>query len=137
MNWIRALRASTLALLVAAAASGQAPASAASSDPVLVGAGDIADCKELSGAAKTAALLDHIEGTVFTLGDNAYTNGTARQFADCYDPTWGRHKARTRPAVGNHEYGTAVRQRLLRATSAPRRAIRRRATTATTSARGT
>ena len=76
-------------------------------DPVLVGAGDIADCKALSPAAKTANLLEHIEGTVFTLGDNAYENGTPKQFADCYGPTWGRFKARTRPAVGNHEYGTA------------------------------
>ena len=25
---------------------------------------------------------------------------------NCYDPTWGRHKARTRPAIGNHEYQT-------------------------------
>jgi hypothetical protein len=23
-----------------------------------------------------------------------------------YEPTWGRHKARTRPAIGNHEYNT-------------------------------
>ncbi len=79
----------------------------ASSDPVLVGAGDIADCKALSPAVKTANLIEHIEGTVFTLGDNAYENGSPKQFADCYTPTWGRFKARTRPAVGNHEYGTA------------------------------
>lgn len=75
-------------------------------DPVLVGAGDIADCGELSGAAKTAILLDRIEGTVFTLGDNAYDSGTPQQFADCYAPTWGRHKARTRPIPGNHDYRT-------------------------------
>ncbi|HTY40692.1 MAG TPA: metallophosphoesterase [Thermoanaerobaculia bacterium] len=81
--------------------------SAAGQDPVLVGAGDIADCKTLSGAAKTAALLDQIPGTVFTLGDNAYDSGTPREFADCYGPTWGRHKARTRPVVGNHDYRTA------------------------------
>jgi hypothetical protein len=43
---------------------------------------------------------------VFTLGDNAYTRGTAKQFAECYDPTWGRHKKQTRPAIGNHEYQT-------------------------------
>jgi hypothetical protein len=76
-------------------------------DPVLVGAGDIADCGALSGAAKTAILLDHIEGTVFTLGDTAYLSGTPSEFANCYAPTWGRHKARTRPSVGNHEYRTA------------------------------
>lgn len=71
---------------------------------VLVGAGDIADCPDTSGAEATAKLLDAIPGTVFTAGDNAYEEGTAEQFAKCYDPTWGRHKARTRPAVGNHEF---------------------------------
>ena len=73
-------------------------------EPVLVGAGDIADCADLSGAEATAKLLDAIPGTVFTAGDNAYEEGTAEQFAKCYDPTWGRHKARTRPSVGNHEF---------------------------------
>ncbi len=71
---------------------------------VLVGAGDIADCADLSGAEATAKLLDAIPGTVFTAGDNAYEGGTAEQFAKCYAPTWGRHKARTRPSVGNHEF---------------------------------
>jgi acid phosphatase type 7 len=73
-------------------------------EAVLVGAGDIADCADLSGAEATAKLLDAIPGTVFTAGDNAYEGGTAEQFAKCYDPTWGRHKARTRPSVGNHEF---------------------------------
>ena len=44
---------------------------------------------------------------MFTAGDNVYGSGTATEFANCYDPTWGRHKARTRPAPGNHEYSTA------------------------------
>jgi len=47
---------------------------------------------------------------VFAIGDNAYPNGTAANFT-CYDASWGRHKARTYPAVGNHEYdssGTAA-----------------------------
>src|ERR1700721_289785 len=73
-------------------------------DPILVGAGDIADCADLSGAEATAKLLDEIPGTVFTAGDNAYEGGTAEQFAKCYDPTWGRQKSRTRPSVGNHEF---------------------------------
>ncbi|RPH57374.1 MAG: hypothetical protein EHM89_14025, partial [Acidobacteria bacterium] len=82
------------------------------SDPVLVGAGDIApDCVtdpavSMAPAHGTAALLDGIDGTVFTLGDNAYLNGTAQQYANCYDQTWGRHKARTRPVSGNHDYDT-------------------------------
>ena len=72
---------------------------------VFVGAGDIADCGSSSDEA-TAALLDNIAGTVFTLGDNVYPDGTATQFTQCYDPSWGRHKARTRPSPGNHDYHT-------------------------------
>jgi VCBS repeat-containing protein len=51
-------------------------------------------------------LLDNIEGTVITLGDNVYDEGTDAEFTNCYDPSWGRHKARTKPSVGNHEYRT-------------------------------
>ncbi|WP_327372663.1 DNRLRE domain-containing protein [Streptomyces sp. NBC_01216] len=76
-----------------------------SGDPVLVGAGDIATSG--SGDSATANLLDGIPGTVFTTGDNAYPDGTASDFANYYDPTWGRHKARTRPAPGNHDYHTS------------------------------
>ena len=71
----------------------------------MVGAGDIAACGETAHEA-TAQVLDTIPGTVFTTGDNAYPDGTAQQFADCYEPTWGRHKGRTRPSPGNHDYHT-------------------------------
>jgi 3',5'-cyclic AMP phosphodiesterase CpdA len=74
-------------------------------DPVLVGAGDIASCNSLGDEA-TAALLDNIPGTVVTLGDNAYEAGTSADYANCYDSSWGRHKARTFPAPGNHDYYT-------------------------------
>jgi acid phosphatase type 7 len=73
------------------------------SDPVFVGAGDIASCAS-SGDEATANLLDGIPGTVYTLGDNAYDSGTSAEFDNCYNPSWGRHKARTKPSVGNHEY---------------------------------
>ena len=72
------------------------------STQIFVGAGDIAQCDANSEA--TAKMLDGIGGTVFTLGDNAYFSGTADEFRRCYDPTWGRHKSRTRPVPGNHEY---------------------------------
>jgi hypothetical protein len=49
-------------------------------------------------------LIDGIGGTVFALGDNAYFSGTATEYKDCYEPSWGRFKARTRPVPGNHEY---------------------------------
>lgn len=76
----------------------------AQQDPVLVGAGDIASCDDLSGAEATAKLIDKIPGTVIAVGDLAYPDGSEEQFANCYGPTWGRFKDRTRPAPGNHEY---------------------------------
>jgi len=72
---------------------------------VLVGAGDISDC-ETAKDEETATLLDQIEGTVFAAGDLVYEEATTEDFADCYDPTWGRHRDRTYPAIGNHEYKT-------------------------------
>jgi acid phosphatase type 7 len=73
---------------------------------VVAGAGDIAD--EDGDAEKTATLLDQIAAAhVITTGDNAYPDGTLAQFDAFYAPTWGRHKARTRPSPGNHEYHTS------------------------------
>jgi hypothetical protein len=72
-------------------------------DPVLVGAGDIASCTS-SGDEATARLLDDTPGAVFTLGDNAYLSGRMRNPFPCYDASWGRHRSRTRPVPGNHEY---------------------------------
>jgi hypothetical protein len=72
----------------------------------LIGAGDIAGC-DFNQDRKTARLLGKIPGTVFTLGDSAYPDGTRAQFRECYDPTWGKYKKRTRPAVGDQEYATS------------------------------
>jgi hypothetical protein len=84
------------------------PGADAQQPVVLVGAGDIANCELANGAgaAATARILDRTPGTVFTMGDHAYPTGTAKQFQDCYDRTWGRHKDRTRPTPGNHDYLT-------------------------------
>ncbi len=77
----------------------------------LLAAGDIASCTS-TGDEATAAILDARPNAVIaTLGDNVYENGTATEFANCYDPTWGRHKGRTRPALGNHEYYTTTAAR--------------------------
>ena len=75
-----------------------------SSAVVLVGAGDIALCDDLTAAEATAKLLDATSGAVYTTGDNVYYTGTLENFRRCYDPTWGRHVTRTRPTPGNHEY---------------------------------
>ena len=74
--------------------------------PVLLAAGDVASCSE-TGDTATAALLKLVPAaTIAALGDLAYESGTAAEFANCYGPTWGVYKARTRPATGNHEYET-------------------------------
>src|SRR2546430_11537955 len=74
----------------------------------LVGAGNIGSCSSPTASQGTAAILDTIAGTVFTAGDNAYPNGTPTNYLNCYDPGWGRHKARTYPAPGNHEYDSTA-----------------------------
>ncbi|HEV3364103.1 MAG TPA: DNRLRE domain-containing protein [Acidimicrobiia bacterium] len=74
-------------------------------DPVLVGAGDVAGCGTSRDDA-TGRLLDSIPGTVFIAGDAVYEDGSAAEFANCFEPAWGRHKARIRPAIGDHELFT-------------------------------
>lgn len=77
----------------------------AQQDATLLAAGDIASCR-LDGDSATASLLDRLPGTIAALGDTAYESGTPREFSECYEPTWGRHRDRTRPAPGDHEYRT-------------------------------
>jgi PKD repeat protein len=79
---------------------------------VMLAAGDIADCTR-DGDEATATLIEGIlagdsTAIVQTLGDNAYEDGTAEDYADCYDPSWGRFLGRTRPQIGNHEYNVSV-----------------------------
>jgi calcineurin-like phosphoesterase family protein len=101
----------TVAILIAGSFLGFAykpaiPSAAFPSDnqsAILVGAGDVADCKDLTGAEATAKLLDQVPGTFFAAGDLAYPDGSKENFV-CYDKTWGRARSRTRPAPGNHEF---------------------------------
>ena len=108
------LVAAALGVLLVTASLAEPPGVAATPTPsaaagVLVGAGDIAECPTDHDEA-TAALLDevvaeHPHAVVYTTGDNAYPHGTYENLMECYDPSWGRHKERTRPAVGNHDFG--------------------------------
>ena len=84
---------------------GDPPAPPGSGDVVLLALGDIARCSS-SGDEATGVLVDGIPGTIATLGDNVYFRGTTAEFAECFEPSWGRHKSRIRPAPGNHEYET-------------------------------
>ena len=53
-------------------------------------------------------LLDpYPDAVVASIGDNAYPSGTAQQFNDCYNPSWGTAKDRTRPTLGSHDYADA------------------------------
>lgn len=81
-------------------------------DVFLIGAGDIAYCPNLSLARATAALLNRYSGdTIFTAGDNVQGDGSAKEFSECFDPTWGKYKNRILfSAPGNHDYNTAAAQ---------------------------
>jgi hypothetical protein len=73
---------------------------------VLIGAGDIGECGS-PGAAATARLIQGTLGEVFLAGDLAYFQGSAAQFAQCFDPHWGGARERWHPVPGNHEYESA------------------------------
>ncbi len=86
-------------------------------DPLIGAAGDIAcsptdgHFNEASGVgdfcqadATSNLLLDARFSRVLTLGDTQYLEGSFTDFQHSYDPTWGRVKAITTPAIGNHEY---------------------------------
>ena len=100
------------------AASATTPA--ASSDPVIAAAGDIA-CDPASsyfnGGAGKPPYCDE-QGTsdilaaggfagVLPLGDEAYECGGYTAFQQSYGPSWGRVNGITHPVPGNHEYLTA------------------------------
>jgi len=75
----------------------------AGSTVVLAGAANVSSCGTTRDEA-TATLLDAIPGSVVLVGSGAYPDGTATAYADCYGPSWGRHKARTYPTPGNQDY---------------------------------
>src|SRR5215218_4703779 len=85
--------AAPLELMVATLWAGGPATGLAGGDPVLVGAGDIGSCRSLGDEA-TAGLL---------AGLLAGVDGTAANFEECYDPTWGDFIALTKPSPGNHE----------------------------------
>ncbi len=77
------------------------------SDPVLIGAGDIGDCYHLdvSGALATAALINgYPTATVFAVGDMPHNGGTDADYAMCFQPAWGAFRSRMIPVPGNHDY---------------------------------
>jgi hypothetical protein len=79
---------------------------------IVAGAGDIACGIGSSGAsckqgATSDVLLAINPDKVINLGDVQYQTGSLSDFQNFYDPAWGRLKAKTSPAVGNHDYLTS------------------------------
>ena len=72
---------------------------------VLASAANVSSCGNTRDEA-TATLLDAIPGSVILIGSGAFPDGAATAYANCYSPSWGRHKARTYPAPGNQDYQT-------------------------------
>lgn len=99
----RVIAVATLACLALAAGP---PAVVSAAPATITVAGDIATCGG-TGDSRTAAIVKRQPGIVMTAGDNVYPSGTFAQFRDCYDPTWGAFRGRTRPAPGNHDHETA------------------------------
>jgi hypothetical protein len=97
-----------------AAAGPRPPGAVEGGEVVVAAAGDIACAPEEVAAGQRAcrhgATADLLVGlrpdAVLALGDLQYENGELAAFQASYHPSWGRLKAITRPAVGNHEYGT-------------------------------
>jgi acid phosphatase type 7 len=122
-RWFSALVAIlAIAALAPSLAQAQAPAPAgAPPSPVIAAAGDIAcapsnpryndgiGTQDSCRQHDTASLLDQGSySAVLPLGD--LINGeddTLAGFRAAYEPTWGRYRAISRPAIGNHEYEDA------------------------------
>ena len=76
----------------------------ASASVVFIGAGNIATCSGSRDTQTAALIAAQPNAVVFTLGDNAFPDGSEENYIDCYGPTWGQFKDRTHPTLGNHEY---------------------------------
>jgi hypothetical protein len=100
--------------------TGVRTAAVASGDPVIAAAGDIA-CDPthqfFNGGAGSSTYCHEIYtsdllvngglSAVLAVGDDQYWCDGAGAFSQSYGPTWGRVKAITYPAAGNHEYYTS------------------------------
>jgi hypothetical protein len=105
LSWGRVVGPATAlaaSLLVAVVPLARVPLAAAAADSVVfTAAGDIDGC---AAGKDTAKIVAKTTGPVATIGDNAYPEGSAEDYAKCYAPSWGAFKARTHPTAGNHDY---------------------------------
>ena len=96
---------------------GATAARAQTADPVVAAAGDVAcdpaspffnsgygDATNCRQRYTSDLLVGQNLAAVLVLGDAQYEDATLAQFQGSYDPSWGRVKPITWPAIGNHEY---------------------------------
>jgi acid phosphatase type 7 len=108
----------TLAVAIVAGALA-APTAALAADPIIAAAGDIAcdpnsdyfnngsgDATHCQEQATSDLLTSGRYTQVLPLGDTQYEDGALAKFQTSYDPSWGRVRSISRPAVGNHEYSS-------------------------------
>ena len=72
----------------------------------MLAAGDIGQCGRAE-VAQTARIVAANAGDLLLAGDLAYFQGTAENFRDCFNPSWGPFRSRWHPVPGNHEYESA------------------------------
>lgn len=69
----------------------------------VIGVGDIGQCGRAE-VAQVARLVSTLEGALLLAGDIAYFQGSAANFRDCFNPSWGQFRERWHAVPGNHEY---------------------------------
>jgi hypothetical protein len=73
-------------------------------DPVIFAAGSLASCYDTgAGRVVDSVLSTEPDALLQTLGNHSYENGQPSDFACGYNQTYAAVKARTYPALGNHD----------------------------------
>lgn len=89
----------------------EAPSAPGGSPISILAVGDIAQCGDRpaaeSAAARTGALIEKQapDLPLLLLGDLVDNSGTPAEYRGCYEPTYGKFRARSFPAPGNHDHG--------------------------------
>jgi len=83
---------------------------ASAGDPVLMAAGDVADCNTPYDEATAQLINEEPSATVAMLGDGVYPTGDLNTYNQCYGPSWGQFRNRTRPTPGNHDYAVGTKR---------------------------
>jgi hypothetical protein len=58
--------------------------------------------------APLARLFERFDGDIVLAGDLAYPSGSSEDFKNCFEPSFGKFKARIHSSPGNHDYVASV-----------------------------